>query len=44
MNFIPRMNTQELVNGNKKIIHDIYTTKPYYKRIRQLLLNYKLVN
>lgn len=41
MNFIPRMNAHELVNGYKRIIHDIYTTKPYYKRIRRLLLNYK---
>jgi len=41
MNFIPRMNSHELVNGYKKIIHDIYTTKPYYKRIRRLLLNYQ---
>ncbi len=41
MNFIPRMNYQELIEGYKKIIRDIYTTKPYYKRIRRLLLNYK---
>ncbi len=41
MNFIPRMNSSELIAGYKKIIHDIYTTKPYYKRIRKLLLNYK---
>jgi radical SAM superfamily enzyme YgiQ (UPF0313 family) len=40
MNFIPKMNNQDLVRGYKKIIHDIYTTKPYYKRIRQLLTNY----
>lgn len=44
MNFIPRMNYQELLDGYKKIIHDIYTTKPYYKRIRQLLLTYKPSN
>jgi hypothetical protein len=41
MNFIPRMNSHELVLGYKYIIHNIYTTKPYYKRIRRLLLNYK---
>jgi radical SAM superfamily enzyme YgiQ (UPF0313 family) len=41
MNFIPKMNSTELVTGYKKILHDIYTTKPYYKRIRRLLLNYK---
>jgi radical SAM superfamily enzyme YgiQ (UPF0313 family) len=41
MNFIPRMNYHELMNGYKKIIHDIYTTKPYYKRIRRSLINYQ---
>lgn len=44
MNFIPRMNYQVLVEGHKKIIQDIYKTKPYYKRIRKLLLNYKPSN
>ena len=44
MNFIPRMNYHELIEGYKKIIRDIYTTKPYYKRIRRLLLNYKPFN
>jgi len=41
MNFTPRMDYDELITGYKKIIHDIYTTKPYYKRIRRLLTNYK---
>ena len=41
LNFIPRMNNHELITGYKKIIRDIYTTKPYYKRIRRLLLNYR---
>jgi radical SAM superfamily enzyme YgiQ (UPF0313 family) len=41
MNFIPKMNYHELLEGYKKIIQNIYTAKPYYKRIRQLLLNYK---
>ncbi|MBN1416819.1 MAG: B12-binding domain-containing radical SAM protein [Bacteroidales bacterium] len=40
MNFIPKMNQSELIKGYKEIIHNIYATKPYYKRIRQLLLNY----
>jgi len=44
MNFIPKMNQSELLKGYKKIIHNIYATKPYYKRIRQLLLNYNRVN
>ena len=40
MNFIPKMNHNELLKGYKNIIHNIYATKPYYKRVRQLLLNY----
>ena len=44
MNFVPKMNHPELMNGYKKIIHNIYATKPYYKRIRQLLLNYNRFN
>jgi len=41
MNFIPKMNYHELLAGYKKIIQNIYTSKPYYKRIRQFLLNYR---
>ena len=41
MNFVPIMDLQELMEGYKKIIQNIYATKPYYKRIRQFLLNYK---
>jgi radical SAM superfamily enzyme YgiQ (UPF0313 family) len=41
MNFVPKMDLQELMEGYKKIIQNIYSTKPYYKRIRQFLLNYK---
>lgn len=40
MNFIPKMNYNEIIEGYQNIIRNIYTTKPYYKRIRQLLLNY----
>lgn len=41
LNFIPRMNSHELIAGYKRIINEIYTTKPYYKRLRRLLLNYR---
>ncbi len=41
MNFVPKMNYQDLMDGYKKIIKNIYTAGPYYKRIRQFLLNYK---
>ena len=41
MNFVPKMDSSELLQGYKKIIQNIYSAKPYYKRIRQFLLNYK---
>jgi radical SAM superfamily enzyme YgiQ (UPF0313 family) len=41
LNFIPRMNSHELIAGYKRIIKEIYTTKPYYQRLRKLLLNYR---
>ena len=40
MNFIPKMNINEVIEGYKKIIQNIYATRPYYKRIRRMLLNY----
>jgi radical SAM superfamily enzyme YgiQ (UPF0313 family) len=40
MNFIPKMNYKELLEGYKKIIQNIYAIKPYYKRLRKSLLNY----
>ncbi|MDA3893437.1 MAG: DUF4070 domain-containing protein [Salinivirgaceae bacterium] len=40
MNFIPKMNKTMLIEGYKNIIQNIYSIKPYYKRIRQLLSNY----
>lgn len=44
MNFVPIMNSQELLDGYRKIIQNIYATKPYYKRIRQFLLNYRQIH
>jgi radical SAM superfamily enzyme YgiQ (UPF0313 family) len=41
MNFIPKMNAGELQEGYNKIIKNIYSTKPYYTRIRRFMLNYK---
>ena len=40
MNFKPKMNHKELLEGYKSIINNIYVSKPYYKRLRKLLLNY----
>ena len=40
MNFIPKMNSDELLKGYDSIIQNTYAVKPYYNRIRQFLLNY----
>jgi hypothetical protein len=40
MNFVPKMDLEDLLEGYKRIIRSIYSTKPYYKRLRKLLLNY----
>jgi radical SAM superfamily enzyme YgiQ (UPF0313 family) len=40
MNFIPKMDYRELINGYKQIISNIYAPKPYYRRVRQMFLNY----
>jgi hypothetical protein len=44
MNFIPKMDYNDLLEGYKKIIHHIYSPRPYYERVRQLLLNYNRSN
>ena len=44
MNFKPKMDQIDLLAGYKKIISNIYGIKPYYKRIRKLLLNYNRKN
>ena len=41
MNFVPTMPFAELLNGYRKIIQNIYSVQPYYKRIKQLLTHYK---
>jgi len=35
MNFVPKMDLQELMEGYKKIIRNIYATKPYYYKRSQ---------
>lgn len=37
MNFIPKMNHEKLLAGYKNIIKGIYSTKPYYERVKTLL-------
>ena len=41
MNFVPRMNHNELLEGYNTILKNIYSVKPYYKRVRRFLMNYK---
>lgn len=41
MNFVTKMNPKELVDGYNRLINNIYSIKPYYKRVRQFLLNYE---
>ncbi|MCE4564491.1 DUF4070 domain-containing protein [Maribellus sp. CM-23] len=43
MNFVPKMNKQKLLDGYLHIIANIYTEKPYYKRVRELFQNYRPV-
>ena len=40
LNFIPRMNKQELLRGYQKIIQGIYSSKAYYNRIISFLKHY----
>jgi radical SAM superfamily enzyme YgiQ (UPF0313 family) len=41
INFIPKMSYEILINGYKRIINGIYSPKPYYKRVRRFLKEYK---
>jgi radical SAM superfamily enzyme YgiQ (UPF0313 family) len=41
LNFIPVMDKDQLLNGYQKIIHDIYSSKSYYTRVKLFLKNYK---
>ncbi len=41
LNFIPRMNLQELLAGYKRIVHTIYAPGNYYQRIRTFLRHYR---
>lgn len=43
MNFIPKMNQRVLLDGYQHIINSIYSEKPYYQRIKELMRNYKPV-
>ena len=40
LNYIPVMDAEVLVGGYQRILHDIYSAGPFYKRIKQFLRNY----
>ncbi|HEY6436307.1 MAG TPA: B12-binding domain-containing radical SAM protein, partial [Ignavibacteriaceae bacterium] len=42
MNFVPKMNYQQLMLGYSKIIQTIYSQKEYYLRVKHFLNNYKM--
>jgi len=41
INFIPRMDPDELVNGYKNIVSTIYSPKYYYQRVKTFISNYR---
>jgi len=42
MNFIPKMDTQRLKTGYKKILTTIYSQRAYYERVKTFLREYRL--
>jgi len=41
INFIPKMDYETLINGYKNILNRIYSSEPYYKRVKEFLRYYK---
>jgi len=44
MNFVPRMDRDELLKGYQSVLQNTYAHKPYYNRIRQCLLSLRQTN
>ncbi len=44
MNFIPKMRSEDLIQGYNSIIRNIYSAKPYYQRIRKCLIQLGPIN
>ncbi|MBN1348760.1 DUF4070 domain-containing protein [candidate division KSB1 bacterium] len=42
MNFVPKMNTEKLMDGYKSILKTIYAQKQYYERVKTFLKEYQL--
>jgi len=43
LNFIPKMNSKVLVEGYKRILHEIYSCKPYYQRVKKFLKDFEYI-
>jgi radical SAM superfamily enzyme YgiQ (UPF0313 family) len=41
INFIPRMNSEELLNGYKKILNTIYSPKYFYERVMRFMKDFE---
>ena len=42
MNFIPKMDIHQLLDGYQKVLNTIYSQKHYYKRIKTFIENYSI--
>jgi hypothetical protein len=43
LNFLPKMDKQDLIKGYQHIIQGIYSCKPYYQRVLKFLKSYEPV-
>lgn len=41
LNFVPRMDNEELLKGFKNIVHSIYSSKAYYTRLKGFLSHFR---
>ena len=41
LNFIPKMKKEDLLEGYQKILHGIYTCKPYFERVKKFLVEFE---
>ncbi|MBN2272168.1 MAG: B12-binding domain-containing radical SAM protein [Sedimentisphaerales bacterium] len=41
INFVPKMNLQDLLNGYQKVVKTVYSNKYYYERVLTFLRNYR---
>ena len=41
LNFVPKMGREKLINGYRHVITTIYSSKPYYNRVKIFLKEYK---